>query len=58
MVPDLSPEPRCSMGLLLNSQLRISAGFLGSRFVFLMAAATTVGLTSPGWHPELRRDGD
>lgn len=56
MVPDLSPEPCCSMGLLLNSQLYISAGFLGSRFVFLMAAATTTGLTTPGWHPELRGD--
>ena len=47
-VPDLSPEPCCSIGLLLNSQLCISAGFLGSRFVFPMAGATSTGLTSPG----------
>lgn len=48
MLLDLSPEPSCSMGLLLNSQLHISSGFLSSRFVFLMAASTTMGLTSPG----------
>jgi len=47
-VPDLSPEPCCSMGLLLNSQLCISTGCLGSRLVFLRAAAATTGLTSPG----------
>lgn len=45
---ELLPEPCCSVGLLLSSQLCISVGFLGCRFVFLMAAATATGLMSPG----------
>lgn len=45
---ELLPEPCCSVGLLLSSQLCISVGFLGCRFVFLMAAATATGLMSLG----------